>query len=209
MDAPKSLGNATYRHARRAALDQQHIAPLTAFVHALRARMGSEYAIPYFDPQDGGIDADCLFLLEAPGAKAVESGFVSRNNPDETARNFLLLNRAAGIDRRRTVIWNIIPWYVGSGNKIRPATAGDIRSAAAPLGTLLSLLTSLHSIVLVGRKASLAHQAVSSLAPTAQLFTMPHPSPMFVNRSAANRERILSTLQQVAAALTARANAGS
>ena len=40
--------------------------------------------IPHFDPLDGGSNAQVLFLMEAPGPKASASGFVSRNNPDET-----------------------------------------------------------------------------------------------------------------------------
>jgi len=201
MDKPKSLANAAVREARLEALGQPHIAPLTAFVRELRARMGADYAIPYFDPEDGGIHADCLFLLEAPGPKAVQSGFISRNNPDETARNFFLLNEEAGINRTRTVTWNIVPWYVGSGSKIRAANKQDIRSAEEPLRALLSLLPSLHSIVLVGRKATLARESIASLAPAVELLTMPHPSPMFVNRSPANRERILTALREIGACL--------
>ena len=41
-------------------------------------------------------DAAILYLLEAPGRRAIESGFVSRDNPDETAKNFFLLNIEAG-----------------------------------------------------------------------------------------------------------------
>jgi len=201
LDAPKSLANAVVREARLDSLSQSHIAPLTAFVRELRARMGDEYAIPYFDPEDGGVRADCLFLLEAPGPKAVASGFVSRNNPDETARNFFLLNREVGLHRKRTVTWNIVPWYVGSGKRIRPANTEDIDAAKEPLRALLSILPSLHSIVLVGRKAALVRQSVVTLAPSVQVLTMPHPSPMFINRSPANRERILSALQRVAVGL--------
>jgi uracil-DNA glycosylase len=36
-----------------------------------------------------------------------------------------------------------------------------------------------------------------SLAPTVHIFEAPHPSPMFVNRSPANRDAILSVLKQV------------
>src|SRR5207244_3223510 len=79
---PKSLGSPVARAARHAELHERHIAPLTAFVDALRVEMGSHYQIPYFDPHDGGIAAEVLYLLEAPGAKAVFSGFISRDNPD-------------------------------------------------------------------------------------------------------------------------------
>jgi hypothetical protein len=55
------------------------------------------------------LDAECLFLLEAPGGNAVE--FISRNNNDETAKNFFKLNTDANLPRMRTVSWNIVPWY--------------------------------------------------------------------------------------------------
>src|SRR5689334_1377344 len=87
MDAPKLLGIAEARADRLGQLQEPHIAPLTAFVDHLRAEAGPGASIPYFDPWDAGIGAEILFLLEAPGPKAVKSGFVSRNNPDETAKN--------------------------------------------------------------------------------------------------------------------------
>ena len=121
IDRPKLLADAAARLSRSEQLGQPHVAPLTAFVAELRAERGISANIPDFDPWDGGTEAELLFLLEAPGARAVASGFVSRNNPDETAKNFFELNREAGIPRRRTVIWNVVPWYIGTGTKIRPA----------------------------------------------------------------------------------------
>jgi hypothetical protein len=41
-----------------------------------------------------------LFVLEAPGPQAVRSGFMSRNNPDETAKNWFDPSRDTGINRR-------------------------------------------------------------------------------------------------------------
>jgi len=92
LEPPKSLGDAEQRRARTALLSEPHIQPLTEFVERMRFTKGPDYGIPYFDPLDGGVDAKALFLLEAPGPKAIRSGFISRNNPDETAKNFYLLN---------------------------------------------------------------------------------------------------------------------
>lgn len=91
------------------------------------AAVGPQASIPDFDPWDGGVHAQVLFLLEAPGSKAVDSGFVSRNNPDETAKNFFELNRDAGIPRELTVIWNVVPWYIGDGARIRAAKSQETR----------------------------------------------------------------------------------
>jgi hypothetical protein len=105
-------------------LETPHITPLTAFVRQLRDKPEGPYAEPYFDPCDGGTAAECLFPLEAPGPRAIKSGSVSRNNPDETAKNFFVLHQEAGIDRTRTIVWNIVPWHVGNAqqSKIWPVT---------------------------------------------------------------------------------------
>jgi uracil-DNA glycosylase len=95
IDVTKLLRDPMARTARQAELYEPHIAPLTEFVEKLRAEVGSHGSIPYFDPWDSGIDAEILFLLEAPGARALFTGFISRNNPDETAKNFFELNRDA------------------------------------------------------------------------------------------------------------------
>jgi hypothetical protein len=148
VNAPKSLADASVPAARRAALSQPHKAPLVAFVEHLRGRCGQGRRVPDFDPLDGGVHAECLFLLEAPGGRAVASGFVSRDNPDETAKNFFLLNEEAGLTRANTVIWNVVPWYVGTGSRIRAATRADIAAAAPFLDEFLGLLPRLRVVVL-------------------------------------------------------------
>ena len=200
-DTPKSLGDSIVLAARRAQLNDAHVALLTQYVEMLRARVGSAAAIPDFDPWDGGVNADVLFLLEAPGAKAVQSGFVSRNNPDETAKNFFLLNQEVGIARERTVLWNIVPWYIGTGIRIRPANRADIAQGIGPLAELLPLLPALRAIVLVGQKPGAARRAIVELRPQVRIFDTPHPSPLFVNNKPGNRGRLLGALNDVASFL--------
>lgn len=197
-DRPKLLSDLRARERRRLQLAGPHMASLVQFVATLRDEIGAHGLVPDFDPWDGGANADVLFLLEAPGAKAVASGFISRNNPDETAKNFFELNREAGLPRERTVTWNVIPWYIGSGTKIRPAKHADVTSAAEPLQRLLRLLPSLRAVVLVGQPAQRAADLVRGTVPNARVFLSPHPSPLFVNNKPGNRERILSVLQEVA-----------
>lgn len=200
-DIPKLLSDPAARAARHAQLVEPHVAPLTAYVAALRSEAGPDAAIPDFDPWDGGATAELLYLLEAPGAKAVLSGFISRNNPDETAKNFFELNRAAGIPRERTVSWNIVPWYIGTGARIRAAGRSDIEAGLPALTRLLALLPKLKAVVLVGRKAERAADLVSRLRPQVRLFRSPHPSPLFINNARGNRDRILSVLREAAACL--------
>lgn len=201
MDCPKLLRSPDARVARHSQLRDPHVAPLTKFVTLLRREIGPHAQIPDFDPWDGGIDAELLYLLEAPGAKAVSSGFISRNNPDETARNFFELNEAARIPRKLTITWNIVPWYIGTDTRIRAARRSDIRDGIPPLTSLLDLLPRLRTIVLLGRKAETAGNVVSGLRPDLRVLSAPHPSPLFINNAPGNRARILKVLQEARSTL--------
>jgi uracil-DNA glycosylase len=176
---------------------------LTAFVTRLRRGLPNANGVPDFDPLDGGVEAECLFLLEAPGGKAVGSGFVSRNNPDETAKNFFQLNEEACLPRRRTVTWNVVPWYVGSGTKIRAVTDTDIKLSEPHLRELLRLLPALRAVVLIGRKAQRAKLVFERLVPQCVVFQCPHPSPLSLNGRPQKRLEILRCLKAVAAHLSA------
>ena len=83
---------------------------LNKFVEKIRREQGLSDEVPRIDPQNGNEEARILFVLEAPGAQAVKTGFVSFDNPDQTARNFREQLIRAGIDRSEIVIWNIVPW---------------------------------------------------------------------------------------------------
>lgn len=197
MDRPKLLGDLEALESRITQLSDAHIAPLTQFVHRLREQMEPDATIPYIDPWDGGIEAEALFLLEAPGPKARNSGFVSMNNPDETAKNLFEISRAAGIDRKRIVIWNTVPWYIGSGKKIRPANSTDIAAGIVSLGELIQLCPKLRAIVLVGGKAQKAERHIQHIAEHLTIFTSPHPSPMFVHRKPENKATLLNSWSNV------------
>lgn len=201
-DSPKSLRDPLVNEERRWGLREPHVAQLTAFVEKLRRRTGYGDLIPYFDPFDGGTRALCLFLFEAPGPKAVESGFISRNNPDETARNFFILNEEVRLARSLTVSWNIVPWYVGSGSRITPATTEDVIRGVSHLVQLIRMLPHLRAVVLAGRKAERAKGFLEKNFPPIRLFTMPHPSPQFVHRNRSNRRKIVKVLRQITNYLT-------
>lgn len=197
IDKPKSLRNSIVIQSRLARIFDPHVTPLTHFVETIREETGLDKEIPYFDPLDGGINAKCLFLFEAPGPRAVSSGFISRNNPDESARNFFELNQEVGLLRELTISWNIVPWYIGTGTKIRPANRIDIRQGKKYLLVLLSLLPNLRIIVLGGRKAQKAETLIKDNYPSVTLMKMPHPSPLFVNNAPENKFKILQSLQAV------------
>lgn len=114
----KSLRDENVMNERLSKKFENHVKELNTFVSYIRKKTNKDDNVPYFDPCDGGANAKCLFLFEAPGSKAVKTGFISRDNPDGTAKNFSELNDEAKLDRKLTVSWNIIPWYIGNGKKI-------------------------------------------------------------------------------------------
>jgi len=180
-------------------LAQAHIKPLAEYLDALRIEHpGKE--LPCFDPCDGGIHAKALFLLEAPGPKAVGSTFISRNNPDPTARNMCDLLKTAGIKRGDTLIWNIVPWYVGEAGKIRAVTNRDIEQALPQLNLLVNLLPKLKVIILVGKKAQSAKSALRQMTPLLTMGTH-HPSARVFNVWPHKRDEMQADLMAVAALL--------
>ena len=202
VDCPKSLKSLAERNARLLRLEEPHVSALTHYVRQIREATGLAEKIPFFDPLDGGIDATCLYLLEAPGARAVSTGFISRNNPDESAKNFFELNQEAGIPRKQTAIWNIVPWYIGSGQKIRAAKQADLTAGLSHLQRILEILLNLRIVVIMGQKPTFAAQHIRAARPELEIMRSPHPSPLYVNNRPGNRDTILSVLKIVSQSLS-------
>jgi len=172
-DQPKSLRDPAAIARRLGLLSEPHIAPLTEYVASLRLQFRQ---VPDFDPLDGGVNATMLFLFEKPGPMTDDSrpgrmgsGFISRNNDDETAKAIWKFMNEAGIPRHVAVIWNLIPWWDG---QIR-FTGKDRDTAVRELKSLFSLLPKLTTVVLVGRTAQKARPCLSDL----RAFDSAHPSP--------------------------------
>jgi uracil-DNA glycosylase len=173
-----------------------------AFVKRIRADRGVGAEVPHFDPWDGGIRAQLLFVLEAPGPKTIASGFVSRNNHDESASNFFRANAEAHIPRELTASWNVVPWALRNahGRAFAPRTT-DLQLGISYLAQLVALLPQLRAVVLVGKKAACAIPHLEMTHSDLKCFTSPHPSPQFVNRLPENRTRLTDALRLVAGAL--------
>ena len=202
-DAPKLLKDPTERDARLKMLGLPHVKPLTDYVEALRANLGEQYHIPNFDPGDGGTQARVLFLLEAPGPRAKASKFVSSNNPDPTAKNLWNLIHSAGIARTDTLIWNIVPWYVGTGKHILPVNNADRAQALPYLKELLALLPNLQLIVLVGMAAQAAAPHIRLLTAREIRHTY-HMSGQVFNRWPEKKKQTEKDFQAVAELLALR-----
>ena len=174
IDAPRTLRSPEALADRRRMLADPHIAPLVRYVDALRARHPT-WEFQDFDPLDGGIHADMLFLLEKPGPmtsrkhKRPGSGFISRNNDDPTAEALFNFMHEAGIPRQRSVLWNVIPGW----NETRETTNFEVQRGIEELKYLLPLLPKVRTVVLVGKKAQKARRLVQALG--LRVFTSAHP----------------------------------
>lgn len=166
------------------------------YVRRIRRERDLDREVPAFDPCDGGTTARILVLLEAPGPRAVCSSFVSRNNPDQTAKNVNELLRKAGIPRQDTIIWNVVPWYIGYGDRIRKATREDIVVALPYLRGVIKRLRNLRAIVLLGDAAKKAGAEIGWPCEI-KMFHAPHPSPQAFNRYPAKKKEALRVFRNL------------
>jgi uracil-DNA glycosylase len=194
-DAPRTNRDPGELERKRQLLTSPHVAPLTEHVHRIRAERGAD-RVPDFDPTEAGTTAPILLLLEAPGPKATTerggSGFISPDNNDASAENMWWLLREAGIDRSTdAVTWNVVPWYVGTDNKIRPVSTSDLLAARPYISELISLLPNLRVVVLIGKKAA---DGWARLGIDVATIEAPHPSPQNLNTRPSYRTAILDAL---------------
>ncbi len=180
---------------RREMLSLPHVRPLTDFVQRVR-RDRSRNDVPDFDPCDGGTRARALLLFRSPSPMPIETGFVSRNNPDPTADNVLALFRQARLPREESVLWNVVPWPVPNDK----VTGKHLDDARPYLKELLALLPRLRAVVLIGNEA---HRVQEDLAgwTTVPCLRMAMPSPRVFNVWPDKRREAELALQQVAAIL--------
>lgn len=208
-DSPRGMRDPAARAARAHRLEEPHIAPLTGLVREiLAARPGA--AVPWFDPESGGVAARILLLLEAPGGMAAEgprsagpapSGFISLDNDDQSAQALFGIVTEAGLDRREILNWNIVPWYLGAPDhsKVRGATNADIDEGSVWLGQLIGLMPELRIAVLIGRKALLGwFRVATQLERPIPVLACPHPSPKVLGPNPGQRDVILDTLRAAA-----------
>ena len=185
-------------------LDEPHVAPLNAWVRELRVARGGSESVPWFDPAGGGIHAPIVMLLEVPGPRSVGpgsprpaekgSGIISVDNNDQTAATCHRYLREAGIPRNQVVSWNIVPWYVGDGSRIRAVNSSDLTSARPYLGQFLGLLEWPRVVLLCGRKAQEGWERAEPRF-SGVVIDAPHPSVRGLNAPGA-RERFPAVLAQ-------------
>lgn len=171
-------------------LPASHMCPLMQLIKQWRSE-GLE--VPNPDPNDGGVNAKALFLLESPGPKAVGSQFISRDNPDPSARNLGVSLALSGIARSDSLIWNVVPYCVSTINSNKNASPAQIRSAIPYTQDFIDLLTNLRAIVFCGRRAQIARPLLKL---DCKVFETYHPGAMAYNRRYC-RDHLHATFAQV------------
>ena len=165
----------------------------------LEARRGP---VPHCDPLDGGVEAECLLLLETPSPRGDAIRFVSRDSATGTARNITRFCEAAGLERRRVVIWNAVPWIIHApGARNRAPKRAEVAAGLAELPGFLALLPRLRVAVLAGRVAREAAPVIAASRPGVPVLTMPHPSPTYVVTAPDIAGRLVAALAEAAAIL--------
>lgn len=185
---PKSLGDESNIRARKCLLTAPHVLPLTGYTASLRERHGNRVFVPEFDPLDGGINAEFIFLFEKPGPKTDSrnggSGFISRDNNDNTAKAIFCFMQSIGLDRKRTLLWNTIPAWDDS----RAFKGLHVRDGIKLLDELLPLIPNLKTIILVGKQAQKARKGLKERG--FDVAGSDHPSPIVKARYRERWEQI-------------------
>ncbi len=199
-DRPRLFKNPIEIRKREEKIFSTRVAPLNNWVLELRERLGSDAIVPWFDPEDGGTEAQILWLLQAPGPKATRerggSGFISCNNNDGTAQNTWETREEGGVSREIVIHWNVIPYYIGSSRKIRAYDPNDIAAVGPLITEQLDLLPKLQVVILGGTAASKVWHGYAPQQSQLRIIECPHPSPMNVNTRPENREKIISAWEE-------------
>jgi hypothetical protein len=193
--------------AKRDRLTEPHMRPLAECTQQVRDETGGE--VRDFAPDSGGVHARALFLYEAPGArstnptgprkKASGSGLISPTTTTRRPRTPGGLYQDADLPREQTLVWNIVPWYIGSTSKIRSATNDDLIDAQPYVDRLIRLPPHVQVVVALGDKARdrWLRYLLRPDAPLLPTLACPHPSPQVLNIPPQQRDVILAALQRV------------
>lgn len=212
LGEPRTLNDPALRAQRlRDAWTNDNVRPINQWAKRLSEYRGEPGSVPLMDPTCGGIRARVLFLLEAPGRKAVSdthglattgSGLLSADNDDPTAANFWQALRSADLAYSEIALWNSVPWYLGSTAKIAHPSSDDLRRARPILRELLAMLPALEVVLPLGRVAQRQWAMFQAETP-GHYVTIPswHPSPLALNQSPRHREQLVLAIRRARATL--------
>jgi uracil-DNA glycosylase len=177
-------------------LNEPHVEPLNSLVRVWRTERATT-RIPWFDPDDGGVHARILILMESPAPATVSEtggGVCSEDNVDVSNRTLSTLRTATGISRSVCVKWNMVPWGINEpGRPVSTPSRSDIETAVPYLLQVLALARSIDVVVTLGNVATAGFMRATAAADARRLYRVvsaPHPS----QRNAAARSQALDRI---------------
>ncbi|MFJ6416546.1 hypothetical protein [Paeniglutamicibacter sp. NPDC091659] len=139
-----------------AGLAKPHVAPINELVDRLSHAKGA-VRLPHAAPWHGGIHAPVLCVLNDPGEEALVPDFLCLRNPDRASDRQRHLMTEIGIDPADFCPWNGYPWPRENKKDLTPEEALE---GGRALLEIMSLMTNLRLLLLLGRKARDAADAV-------------------------------------------------
>lgn len=141
---------------RMSRIREPHVAPINALADRIAQAHGFEPGIvPYVDPDQGGIHARVLVLLDNPSTMAeagTGSGLLSLDNNDWTAHNCQRAYASHGVDWSDVVHWNVCPFPTSNTNN-GGSKASERECGALWTRNLVELLPRLQIVLPLGAAA--------------------------------------------------------
>ncbi len=182
-----------------------HVAALNGLADRIADSVGLPHGhVPYVDPDQGGIEARVLVLLDNPSTKAeagTGSGLLSLDNNDRTARNCREAYARHGVPWSQVVHWNVVPFPV-EGEKNGGSTAAERARAVRWTREFVSLCPNLEQVLLLG---AAARDGWARAGIDRDLYVVPGKVPHCSARglnSPGGRERFEAAIAQIARSLT-------
>lgn len=198
MKTPVQLPGNTSFAERLTLLQAPHVRSLTEFRERLLEGLPAGTFVPNFDPLDGGTRAEVLLLLETPGRVPRETRFTSLDNLSVTSKNLRSLVQEAGLQRSKLLMWNLVPWDIGSETRVQATKKSHHLVGVSALLQLVAMLPALRSIVFLGGKSQNAIPHVEVTRSDLMLIRSPHPSGQVLNTRPELRPEILRALRTAA-----------
>lgn len=133
-----------------------HVRPLNALSDAIADSVGLPHGhIPYVDPDQAGINARMLVLLDNPSTKAESgtgSGLLSLDNNDRTARNCREAYERQDVSHADVVHWNVVPFPV-AGVKNGGSTPAERTQSVRWTTEFVDLCPNIEIVLLLGAAA--------------------------------------------------------
>lgn len=142
--------------AKLARIREPHVKPLNDLTDRIAHAVGLPRGhVPYVDPDQGGIEARVLVLLDNSSTKAeagTGSGLLSLDNDDRTARNCREAYARHQVPWSQVLHWNVVPFPV-AGVKNGGSTAAERARAVRWTREVVELCPKLEQVLLLGAAA--------------------------------------------------------